>query len=45
MIKLWRRNNERTLNIRSDIDFDPSDKLSLGYLSITVTNQKETKKK
>ena len=35
----------KNLNIRSDKEFDSSEKLSLGYFSITATNQKETEKK
>ena len=35
----------KTLNIRSDKDFDPSDKLSLGYFSISVKSQQETEDK
>ena len=37
MISWWRRD----VNIRSDKEFDPSDKLSLSYFSITTTNKKE----
>ena len=37
MMSWW----QKDLNIRNDKEFDPSDKLSLSYFSITATNKKE----
>ena len=41
MTSWWRHDDKRNLNIRSDEEFDPSEKLSLGYFSITAANMEQ----